>query len=118
MFVPLDTLRDFIHVDDAARSALHWVSETEQGTQVRVIGSGYAVTLGYVINQMKDITKVQIPVAYGFHPTAAAQTYDLRLLPDTDSKLQFLPEVPLQVGIRAVYDDLLLRHQQGSPTTR
>ena len=113
MFVPLDTLRDFIHVDDAARSALHWISESAQGTHVRVIASGRAVTLGYVIHQMKDITKVQIPVAYGSHPTAAAQTYDLRLLSDTDLHLQSLPETPLQVGMRGVYDDLLLRHQQG-----
>ena len=113
MFVPLDTLRDFIHVDDAAWSALHWLTNSPQGMQIKVIASGQPVTLGYIINQMKDITKAPLPVANGFHPTAAAQALDLRLRPDSDTASRNHPTVPLPVGMRAVYEDLLLRHQQG-----
>ena len=112
MFVPLDTLRDFIHVNDAARSSLHWLTSSTQGTHVRVIASGRAVTLGYVIKQMKYITKAALPIAYGFHSASAAQARDLRLQPDTDADLLQHPTTPLQVGLRGVYQDLLVRHQQ------
>ena len=111
MFVPLDTLRDFIHADDAAKSSLHWLTTSTQGTHVRVIASGRAVTLGYVITQMKDITKATLPVAYGFHPSAKEQARDLRLQPDTDADAQKQQSTPLPVGIRGVYEDLLMRHQ-------
>jgi len=115
MFVPLDTLRDFVHVDDAAASALQWLANLDQGIHTRVVASGRPVTLGYVINQVKDITKTTLPVAYGFHPAATAQALDLRLLPDSNVATRSHATVPLQVGIRAVYEDLLRRHQLGDP---
>ena len=114
MFVPLDTLRDYIHVDDAAQFALHWLSEVTAACQVRVIATGNSTSLGYIISQMKDITRTQIPVAYGLHPSAAFQAHDLRLIPDHTDQFTSTPKTPLPAGMKAVFDDILFRHQEAA----
>ena len=118
MFVPLDTLRDYILVDDAAHVALHWLRESNSACQVRVIATGSSTTLGYIISQMKDITRTQIPVAYGLHPSAAAQAHDLRLTPDQANHSLTVPTTPLPAGMKAVFDDILLRHQEADGLTK
>lgn len=111
MFVPLDTLRDFIHVNDASWLTLHWLTSSHPGRQTKVIASGQPVTLGYIISQMRAITRVALPVANGFHPAAAAQALDLRLQPDYDLPALNHPTVPLPVGLKLVHQDLLARFQ-------
>lgn len=117
MFVPLDTLRDYIHVDDAAQLALHWLSTSNAACQVRVIATGNSTSLGHIISQMKDITRTQIPVAHGLHPSAAAQARDLRLTPDHADQSLAVPTTSLPVGMKAVFDDILLRHQKAGGLT-
>jgi len=117
MFVPLDTLRDYIHVDDAAHFALHWMNESTAACQVRVIATGNSTSLGYIISQMKDITRTQIPVAYGLHPSAAVQAHDLRLIPDYQIPPLPVPATPLPAGMKAVFDDILFRHQEAAALT-
>lgn len=116
MFVPLDTLRDYIHADDAAELALHWIGSSTAGCQVRVIATGNSTSLGFIISQMKDIARVQIPVAYGMHPSAAVQARDLRLFPDSTNNYKSVPVTPLPAGMKEVFDDILFRHQEA--TTR
>ena len=112
MFVPLDTLRDFIHVDDAAWLTLHWLASSRPGLQTKVIASGQPVTLGYIINQMKNVTKVTLPVANGFHSAATAQAVDLRLQPDFDASTQHHTSVPLPAGLKLIHQELLARLQE------
>lgn len=50
MFVPLDTLRDYITADDAAVRLLHWISVDNRPFTIRVVASGEATSLGYLIN--------------------------------------------------------------------
>ncbi len=118
MFVPLDTLRDFIYVDDAAALALHWIETPSTETSVRVIASGNPASLGYVIAVTRDVVRRPIPIAQGFHPSARAQAHDLRLAPDRDSTTDSLLQTPLPVGIRAVYLDLLERRVRSATRAR
>ena len=118
MFVPLDTLRDYITADDAAERLLHWISQHQGGTEVRVIASGRATSLGYLINLMKDITRVATPIASGIHASAAYQSPDLRLMPDTDAEIEAMPLTPLPAGIKDVYEDILWRSMYGTGATR
>jgi len=111
MFVPLDTLRDYITADDAAERLLHWTSRHRGGTEVRVIASGRATSLGYLIHLMKDITRVATPIASGIHASAAYQSPDLRLTPDTDATIEAMPLTPLPAGLKRVCEDILKRHQ-------
>ena len=115
MFVPLDTLRDYIHTDDAAIRVKHWAEKAlqqEHALQTRVVASGNSTSLGHVIALMHDVTRVNIPVAYGVHESASAQARDMRLLPDEDAYIRNLPLTSLAVGMKDVYLDVLARHAQ------
>lgn len=116
VFVPLDTLRDFIYVDDAAALALHWTDVAEPGAHVRVIASGEPTTLGHVITTTRDVVRTQIPIAYGIHASASVQAPDIRLVPDDDAVTRNMERTPLSAGVRLVYLDLLAAHQdRGQP---
>ena len=117
MFVPLDTLRDYITADDAAARLLHWMSVNSETVTIRIIASGQATSLGYLVNLMKDITRTATPIAYGLHASAAYQSADLRLVPDKDGTISDLPLTSLPAGIKSVYEDILWRHQEGFRAT-
>lgn len=116
MFVSLDTIRDYIEVDDAATVALHWLSKAakEQANepQIRVIASGQPVSLGALIHLTQDITRTKFPVAVGNHSSASAQARDLRLSPSDDGHVAPLIRTTLPAGVKRVYLDILARHQQ------
>ena len=113
MFVPLDTLRDYITADDAAARLLHWVSVDNSPLTIRVIASGEATSLGYLISLIRDITRTATPIAYGQHASAAHQSHDLRLSPDKDDQLESMTATPLPAGIKDVYLDVLQRCADG-----
>jgi len=112
MFVPLDTMRDYIYTDDAATRALHWAQTSLQAqeTSTRVVASGQPATLGHIIALMNDITRMRIPMASGVHDSARVQTRDLRLTPDTDPTIDRLPLTSLPSGMKRVFLDIRQRH--------
>lgn len=109
IFVPLDTLRDYITADDAARRLLHWVAVDEGDESIRVIASGQAVSIGHLIRVTRNVARTPIPTACGIHASAALQSADLRLIPDTDAKIKEFPLTQLPVGVQVVYSDILRR---------
>ena len=115
IFVPLDTLRDYIYVDDAAARILHWSrpesSQPNNDPMVRVVASGQPMGLGHVINTVQDVLHMRIPVSFGTHATASFQAQDIRLIPDTDATIANLPITPFPAGVRRVFEDLLQRRQ-------
>ena len=117
MFVPLDTMRDYITAHDAAQRLLHWLAVEHSQLSIRVIASGQATSLGYLINVMKDIMRVATPIAYGMHESATYQSADLRLLPDSDGVIRALPLTPLPAGVKAVYQDVLWHAMYGQDKT-
>ncbi len=112
MFVPLDTMRDYIFSDDAAARALHWAQTSldAQEPRTRIVASGQPETLGHIIALMNDITRVRIPIASGVHDSATVQTRDLRLTPDTDPMVTRLPLTSLPAGMKRVFLDIRQRH--------
>lgn len=112
VFVPMDTLRDYVYADDAAPRALHWanVALRHRESAIRVIGSGQPETLGHIIALMSDITRTRIPIASGFNASSAYQARDLRLIPDTDTSINQLPVTQLPEGMKCVYLDISGRH--------
>ena len=111
MFVSLDTIRDYVWVDDLADQAIALARRgIERGTSdasVGVIASGEPMTLAALIHTVESVTKRRIPLALGSHPSAKAQVLDLRMTPTLPSDER--PHTPLPVGIRRVYDDVLSR---------
>ena len=76
-----------------------------------MIGSGQATSLGYVIKQMRAVTRRPLPIAYGMHYTAAVQSPDLRLKPDEDEDISRMQLRSLPVGLKETFEDMLSRHQ-------
>jgi UDP-glucose 4-epimerase len=119
IFVSLDTLRDYIYVDDAARIVLALVERTLHANdskyeETHIIASGQPVSLGHLINVMQDIARIRIPVAMGAHASAAAQSRDLRLIPTESAVTDSCVSTTLPAGTKAVYLDVLNRFQQAT----
>jgi len=112
IFVPLDTLRDYIYVDDAALQAIHWINEAQlsQQSSLRVVASGLPQTIGRVVSIMTSMAHARIPIAFGYSSSAEYQAHDLRLIPDRYSQTALLNKTPLPVGAKLVLDDLVYRH--------
>lgn len=112
IFVPLDTIRDYIYVDDAARAILDAIAlaAAEDRHRRLVIASGQPTTVGQVIRTMNLVAKRRVPVALGSHPSAYAQSLDLRLNPTVPLEAT----TPLPAGMKAVFLDILTRVQANS----
>jgi UDP-glucose 4-epimerase len=111
IFVPLDTIRDYIYVDDAAMAALNLadlaLADRSPGARTAIIASGQPATVGQVIHTMGQVARRRIPVAYGTHPSASAQALDLRLTPSAGVDCP----THLPAGMKAAYQDILARVQ-------
>jgi UDP-glucose 4-epimerase len=120
MFVSLDTLRDYLFVDDAAAQAVEHARfalderSDRRSHRVRVIASGEPVALSHVIRTMQAVTKKRAPLALGSHPSSVGQVHDLRLIPSAIECTAGAIPTPthLAAGARAVYDDILARLQR------
>ncbi|MBI1352128.1 MAG: NAD-dependent epimerase/dehydratase family protein [Actinomycetales bacterium] len=109
IFVPLETIRDYLYVDDAAREVLAATEDpTAPGASVRIIASGQPATVAQLIRTMSLVAKRRVPVALGSHPSATAQSLDLRLIPTAPLRAI----TPLAAGMKNVYFDILSRLQQ------
>lgn len=102
IFVPLDTLRDFIYVEDAAATVASVITDPA-APNLLVIASGEPKSLGTVIAQVQDVLRIKIPIAYGVHSSSAGQSADLRLTPTVPNP----KSTPFPVGVKAVISDLL-----------
>ena len=125
LFVPLDTIRDYIDADDAAVAAAHWLRAAvlrskalgptnAAGAEVRIIASGRATTVAELIGIASDIARRRIPVALGTDASAQLQAPDLRFIPSRAAGTVF-PQTPLPVGIKRVIDAVLRQQQVRAP---
>lgn len=117
MFVSLDTIRDYLYVNDAADQILGLVrdaaaSDSVKSSATHILASGQPVSLGYLINLVQDIARVKVPVALGAHASAAVQSRDLRLIPSPMSADTELRTTPLSAGVKNVFLDVLQRAQE------
>lgn len=116
IFVPLDTLRDYIYVDDAAARILHWSDptnerQTSNQPHISIVASGQPMGLGSVLNTVQDVLHTRVPVSFGVHRASSAQARDLRLVPDHDAATRAMPLMPFPAGVRRVFEDLLEQRQ-------
>ena len=104
LFVPLDTLRDYCFVDDAA--VLIWQEILRPGTTPRttVIGSGRSLSVSEVVSTVQQVTHRRVPIALGSDPEAARQPMDLRLQPDWLVSCPDFQPIDLGTGIKRIID--------------
>lgn len=109
IFVSLDTMRDYIYVDDAAQTIINLLGSDSENLSTQIIASGHPVSLGYLIQLAQDISRTRIPLAIGAHSSSAAQARDLRLTPTSPPEPSTFTTLP--AGIKNVYLDILQRRQ-------
>lgn len=120
IYVPLDTLRDYIYVDDCgaliADVAAAALDASLARGPVRVtknLISGQAVTISSVLGYFRTIAKGHPHVMLGSSDASALQAVDLRLASVVWPELDRREHTPLPAGIYATMNDILSGIQAG-----
>lgn len=121
VYVSLDTLRDYIFIDDAAAlisDCLERLSASDVvpgQTVTKIIATQRADTIGALIGACKTVFKRRPRIVLGASPYAKAQAHDLRLRSVVWTELDNRQFTPLPVGIDATVRDMqTLRSGSGS----
>lgn len=104
LYVPIDTIRDYIYADDAADIAIHLLRRClDDGlTDVtKILASGRGATIGELIGLARAIAKRRPPVVYAASPLASFQSSDLRLHSVVLPELDAYASTPLDAGMAA-----------------
>lgn len=121
VYVSLDTLRDYIYIDDAAELVADCLvrlsrSDVSPGeTVTKIIATQRADTIGALIGACRTVFRRRPLVVLGASPFAKAQAHDLRLRSIIWPELDNRPFTPLPVGIDATVRDMqIIRTSAGT----
>lgn len=112
VYVSLDTLRDYIFVDDASAliaDCLDRLSDSDVSagqTVTKILATQRADTIGSLIGACRTVFKRRPRIVLGASPYAKAQAHDLRLRSVVWPELDARPFTPLPVGIDATVRDM------------
>jgi UDP-glucose 4-epimerase len=82
VYVPLDTMRDYIYTDDAAAMAvggLRAVTVTGSGVHLKLLVTGRSVTVNEVVGEVRRVTRHRPPVVTQPSSVASLHRPDLRM---------------------------------------
>ncbi len=101
VYVPLDTRRDYLYVDDAAAMALAGLDllADRPGRHVRILASGRAATVAELLGELRRVSRRRPPMILGNSSVARLQAADLRFRPVVWPELGRHVRTPLAVGI-------------------
>jgi UDP-glucose 4-epimerase len=106
VYVPLDTLRDYIYEDDCAAivdAAMRRVRTQPAGTTVvKVVGSMRAVSIGALLSELTRLRRRRGPIVLG-GGDARGQSLDLRVRSDVWTDLDGLARTSLPEGLSRVF---------------
>ena len=112
IYVPMDTVRDYLYVADAAamvEDLLRLTRQDDIDRTVKVLASGRAVTIAALIVDCGRIFRRRPRVVLAVSPLARYQASDLRLRSRCCTQVDRLARTTLSAGIYATYEDLRLR---------
>lgn len=112
VYVSLDTIRDYLYVDDAARLVLGCLDRAE-GVTVKVLASQQGVTVGAVLAELRRVSRRTPRMVLSASSQALVQARDLRLRSVVWTDLDAAPLTPLPVGVRRTLEDLAQRMRSG-----
>lgn len=119
IYVSLDTLRDYIYVDDCADLVLDVVeraSTLPPGSDpvVKILAAGTSVSIAELIGTMRALHKRKPQAILAASPLGRAQARDLRLRSVVWTDLDHRPLTPLPAGMAATSEDIgRALHRQG-----
>lgn len=113
VFVPMETLRDYLYVDDAAAmvrilvgNAVHNQPSTPL---LRNISSQRPVSVCTVLRTVQQVAHRTVRTALGTSPSSQYHVRDLRLCTHFPHEFQDVAITPFPVTVKRVYDDVLRR---------
>lgn len=113
IFVSLDTLRDYVYVDDCARvigACMDRLAASPPGTTVtKIVGSMNALSVGAIIGEISRLRRKPVPIVLGQGNTAG-QAWDLRVRSEIWPDLDSLVSTTLPAGLGAVFRAQLGAH--------
>ncbi len=108
VYVSLDTMRDYLFVDDAAAMVVSGLDlVTSRGARaLKVLASERSTTVGAVLGDLHRITRRRPPVVLGTSANARFQVRDLRLRSVAWPPTAALARTPMVAGIAATLASL------------
>jgi UDP-glucose 4-epimerase len=104
LYVPLDTMRDYIYTDDAGAmvvAGLRAVAAEGGGTHLKLLVTGRSVTVNEVVGEVRRVTRHRPPVVSQPSAVARFQVSDLRLRSVAWPPLEGYARTPFGAGIGA-----------------
>jgi len=113
VFVPMETLRDYLDVDDAAamvRTLVENAVHNQPSTPVlRNISSQRPVSVCTVLRTVQQVAHRTVRIGLATSPSSNYHVRDLRLCTHFTHEYQGLAITPFPVTVKHVYDDVLRR---------
>jgi UDP-glucose 4-epimerase len=118
LYVPLDTIRDYLYVDDCARMIVAGVdrlrlSAPGDGPVVKILGSGVPMTIATILGEYRRLFRGPPPLVIGDSPNRRYQVKDLRTRSVVWPELNRLARTTVPTGIGATVADLSARLRIG-----
>lgn len=111
LFVPMETLRDYLYVDDGAamvRTLVDNAVHQQPSTPVlRNIASQRPVSVCTVMRTVQQVAHRSVRIALGSSPSSGYHVRDLRVCTHFRHEFQRVAITPFPVTVKRVYDDVL-----------
>ncbi|MCW2754125.1 MAG: epimerase [Marmoricola sp.] len=103
IYVPLDTMRDYLYADDAAAMALAGLEyvAADRNSRTRILASEQSCTIASVVGEIRRITRRRPPLVLSPSANARFQTADLRMHSVLEPSLRQYVRTPFAVGVQA-----------------
>lgn len=103
IYVPIDTMRDYLYIDDASALTADLLNlEIQAGATVtKICGSGQSVTVGALVGHCTAVFRRRPRVIMGSSPLTSLQAVDLRLRSVVSTDLDARTLTPMTAGISA-----------------
>ena len=124
IYVPLDTVRDYIHTDDAAKLIAGHIADrygsrhlTRKADTV-LVASGEGTSIATLIRMMTNVCHRKVPIAAAANESATRQARDSRFVPDLPTGFLDSGTRPLPLGLQQVYQGIISQLQEYGAATR
>lgn len=107
IYVPMETLRDYLYVDDAALAVRSFTLAAPPEGKTVVIASGQSTSIMELVALTERVTHRRIPISKGLDSSAVFQAVDLRLVATEVPDQISWPRTDLSTGIRRTFNAVI-----------
>jgi UDP-glucose 4-epimerase len=123
IYVSMDTIRDYIYVDDCAAKitdGLRLMGAGQLGgpSLTKILAAQQGTTLAAVLGYCQRVFKRRPRVVLGSSVLSSVQAHDLRLRSVVAPEIDCRPLTPMVAGVNATHTDLALALQRGALVSR